>query len=191
MADRTFTVYRTHRGPIIRDMDGRWVSIALMRKPVEALTESFLRMKARDLDSFVEALELKANSTNNTIYADADGNIAFQPPQFIPRREDRFDFRRPVDGTNPATDWQGVHTLDEAPALRNPASGWIQNTNNWPYSAAGSHSPKREDYPRYMDTFGENPRGEHAVMMLRDRTDFTLQALIDAAYDRASPDSRR
>jgi acyl-homoserine lactone acylase PvdQ len=85
-------------------------------------------MKARDLASFMAALELKANSTNNTIYADADGNIAFQPPQFIPRREDRFDFRQPVDGTDPATDWRGVHALDEAPGLRNPASGWMQNT---------------------------------------------------------------
>jgi acyl-homoserine-lactone acylase len=187
LAERTFPVYRTHRGPVVRAEDGQWVSVALMWKPVEALTLAFLRMKARDLASFMEALGLKANSTNNTIYADAGGNIAFQPPQFIPRRDDRFDFRRPVDGSDPATDWQGVHDLDEAPRLLNPVSGWIQNTNNWPYSAAGPHSPRREDYPRYMDTFGENPRGVHAVMLLRDRTDFTLDGLREVAYDPYQP----
>lgn len=187
LAERTFTVYRTHRGPIIREQDGQWVSVALMWKPVEALTHAFLRMKARDLASFMEVLELKANSTNNTMYADADGNIAFQPPQFIPRRDNRFDFRAPVDGSDPATDWQGVHELEEAPGLLNPASGWLQNTNNWPYSAAGEHSPRREDLPRYMDTFGENPRGVHAIMLLEDRTDFTLEALRDVAYDGYQP----
>ncbi|MGI9037465.1 MAG: penicillin acylase family protein [Gemmatimonadota bacterium] len=187
LAERTFTVYRTHRGPIIRDEGGRWVSIALMRKPMEALQQSFLRMKAHDIESFYEALELKANSTNNTIYADADGNIAFQPPQFIPRRDDRFDFSQPVDGTDPATDWQGEHVLEEVPYLHNPASGWIQNTNNWPYSAAGLHSARREDFPRYMDTFGENPRGVHAISLLQDRKDFTLESLRDVAYDSYQP----
>lgn len=187
LAARTFTVYRTHRGPVIREEDGKWVSIALMQRPMEALSQSFLRMKAHDIESFLQALELKGNSTNNTMYADADGNIAFQPPQFIPRRDDRFDFRRPVDGSDPATDWQGVHALDEAPNLRNPASGWIQNTNNWPYSAAGRSSPERRNHPSYMDTFGENPRGVHAAMLLEDRTDFTLESLRDAAYDTYQP----
>ncbi|MDQ3556258.1 MAG: penicillin acylase family protein [Gemmatimonadota bacterium] len=183
MARRTFTVYRTHRGPIVREADGKWVSVALMNRPVEALSQSYLRTKARDYRSFREVMELKANSSNNTIYADADGVIAYFHPQFIPRRDDRFDFTAPVDGSDPATDWKGLHSLDEAPHLRNPPNGWIQNTNNWPYSAAGANSPKRADYPRYMDTAGENPRGIHAMMVLEGREDFTLESLTRAAYN--------
>ncbi|MBB4635334.1 acylase [Longimicrobium terrae] len=184
MAQRTFTVHRTHHGPIVREADGKWVAIALMHKPVEALSQSFLRTKARDYASFRRiAEELKANSSNNTIFADAEGNIAYMHPHFIPRRDDRFDFTRPVDGSDPATDWKGLHTLDEAPQLLNPPTGWIQNTNNWPYSAAGEHSPRRESYPRYMDVAGENPRGIHAMMLLRDRRDFSIPSLIGAAYD--------
>ncbi|MBA4158267.1 MAG: acylase [Gemmatimonadetes bacterium] len=183
MARKTFTVYRTHRGPIVREVDGKWVSIALMHRPVEALSQSFLRTKAHDYPSFREVMELKANSSNNTIYADADGVIAYFHPQFIPRRDDRFDYTRPVDGSDPATDWKELHSLEEAPHLRNPENGWIQNTNNWPYSAAGPYSPKRESYPRYMDTAGENPRGIHAIMVLQDRKDFTLESLVEAAYN--------
>ncbi len=89
MARRTFTVYRTHRGPVVREANGKWVSIALMHRPVEALSQSFLRTKARDYPGFREVMELKANSSNNTIYADADGVIAYFHPQFIPRRENR------------------------------------------------------------------------------------------------------
>jgi acyl-homoserine-lactone acylase len=183
MAVRTFTVYRTHHGPIVRSADGKWVSIRLMEEPVKALSQSYLRTKARNLASFRRALAFQANSSNNTIYADADGNIAYFHPQFIPRRDDRFDWTRPVDGSDPATEWHGLHRLEESPHLLNPTTGWIQNTNDWPYSAAGPASPKREQYPRYMDAFGENPRGIHAVRVLQARKDFTPSTLMAAAYD--------
>jgi acyl-homoserine-lactone acylase len=183
MATREFTVYRTHHGPVVRAADGKWVSVGLMVRPVEALSQSYLRTKARTFADFRSAMNLRANSSNNTIYADADGNIAYFHPQFVPRRDDRFDWSRPVDGADPATDWKGVHEVEESPYLKNPSVGWIQNTNNWPYSAAGPDSPKREAYPRYMDAAGENPRGVHAVKVLENRRDFTIDRLIAAAYD--------
>jgi acyl-homoserine-lactone acylase len=183
MAERRFTVFRTHHGPIIREAGGKWISIALMNKPMAALEQSFLRTKATDYASFMKVAELKANSSNNTIFADSKGQIAYLHPQFIPRRDDRFDYTQPVDGADPATDWKGLHALNEAPHLLNPKNGWIFNTNDWPYSAAGPYSPKKADYPRYMDTFGENPRGIHATRVLTDRKDFTLPGLLGAAYD--------
>lgn len=183
LATRTFMVYKTHRGPIVREADGKWVSIALMHRPSEALQQSFLRTKARDYKSYLKVTELQANSSNNTIFADADGNIAYLHPQFVPKRDDRFDYTKPVDGSDPATDWQGLHTLDELPHVFNPGNGWIMNTNNWPYSAAAEFSPKREKFPRYMDSVGENPRGLHAIRVLENKKDFTLSSLLSAAYD--------
>src|ERR1035438_5849715 len=134
-------------------------------------------------------MELRANSSNNTIYADADADadIAYLHPQFIPRRDDHFDYPHPVDGANPATYWKGLHTLAELPHVLNPPNGWIMNTNDWPYAAAGPSSPKRENYPRYMDTAGENPRGVHATLVLQDRKDFTLSSLNAAAFDSYLP----
>jgi acyl-homoserine-lactone acylase len=187
-ATRTFRVYRTHRGPIVRAEGGRWASFAMMHRPVEALTQSFQRTKARDFaDYYLLAMELRANSSNNTLYADADGNIAYLHPQFIPRRSDRFDYTRPVDGSDPASDWNGLHDLGEAPFVRNPGSGWAMNTNNWPYSAAGPDSPREADFPRYMDTFGENPRGRHAIMLLQGSSGWTIDRLQAAAYDSYQP----
>ena len=183
MAERRFTVFRTHHGPIIREADGKWISIALMNKPVAALEQSFLRTKATDYASFMKVAQLKANSSNNTLFADSKGAIAYLHPQFIPRRDDRFDYTKPVDGADPATDWKGLHGLDEAPRVVNPANGWAMNTNNWPYSAAGPDSPRQADFPKYMDTFGENPRGLQAIRVLEGRKDFTLPGLIGAAYD--------
>src|SRR5208283_3387265 len=128
--------------------------VALMQKPVEALSQSYLLTKAQTYAAFMKIMELRANSSNNTVYADRDGNIAYLHPQFIPRRDARFDYTRPVDGADPRTDWQGLHELDDAPHVQNPPVGWIMNTNDWPYSAAGPDSPKQSDYPPYMDTAG-------------------------------------
>ena len=187
MASRSFTVYRTHHGPIVRERDGKWVAVSLMNKPVEALSQSFLLTKARNYTQYMRAMELKANSSNNTLYADADGNVAYLHPQFIPRRDDRFDYTRPVDGADPATDWHGLHALNEAPHLFNPSVGWIFNTNDWPYSASGPDSPKRSAYPRYMDQAGENARGLHATLLLTGKTGLTLEGLNSLAFDSYLP----
>ena len=183
MARRTFTVYRTHHGPIVRAAGGKWISVRLMEKPIEALSQSFLRTKARTLAEYRKVMELHANSSNNTVYADADGHIAYFHPQFVPKRDDRFDWTRPVDGSDPATEWHGVHGVEDSPHVVDPPGGWIQNTNDWPYSAAGADSPKREGFPRYMDAVGESPRGLHAIRVLEGRKDFTLDRLRDAAFD--------
>jgi acyl-homoserine lactone acylase PvdQ len=183
MARKQFTVYRTHHGPIVRELNGKWVAVRLMQEPVKALTQSYLRTKARDYKAYRETMELKANSSNNTIFADADGDIAYFHGNFIPRRDTRFDWTKPVDGSNPATEWQGLLSLDETPHLLNPKSGWLYNSNNWPWSAAGPSSPRKEDYPPYVETGGESARGLHAIRVLENRQDFTLDSLIRAAFD--------
>ncbi len=183
MAERQFTVYHSHHGPIVREADGKWVAVKLMEEPVKAITQSYLRTKATSHDAFREAMELSTNSSNNTVYADADGNIAYYHGNFVPKRDVSFDFSGPVDGSDPATEWQGLHPLDEQITLLNPPNGWIQNTNNWPFSAAGPHSPKREDYPRYMSYNSENFRGIHAMQLLDGSSDFTLDSLIEAGFD--------
>jgi acyl-homoserine lactone acylase PvdQ len=183
MSEKTFTVYRTQHGPIIRAQDGKWVSISMMFEPVKALTQSFTRTKAKNYAEFKQIMELHTNSSNNTIYADADGNIAYFHGNFIPRRDPKFDWTKPVDGSDPATDWHGLLSVDESPKLFNPASGWLYNSNNSPWSAAGPSSPRQSDYPKYVDNGVESARGLHAVRVLGNKKDFTLDSLRDAAYD--------
>ena len=169
-----FTVYRTQHGPVVREANGKWVSIALMQEPLKALTQSYSRTKATSYKAFRDSLELHTNSSNNTIYADADGNIAYFHSNFIPKRDPKFDWTKPVDGSDPATDWKGLLSIDETPGLQNPASGWIYNSNNWPWSAAGPNSPKRADYPAYVEKgTEESPRGVHALRVLPGKKDFT------------------
>jgi acyl-homoserine-lactone acylase len=183
MGSRRFTAYLTHHGPIVRAADVKWIAEALMNKPIPALEQSWLRTKTHDYASYMKVAELKANSSNNTLFADDRGEIAFLLPQFVPERDNRFDYTHPVDGSDPATDWHGLTPLDKIPHVVNPPNGWVFNTNDWPYSAAGRYSPKKSDFPRYMDTFGENPRGIHATRLLSGAKNFTLPRLISDAFD--------
>ncbi len=180
---RNFTVYHSHHGPIIRAENGRWIAIKLLQDPVPALSQSYLRTKTKNYAEFRKTQDLRTDTSNNTVYADADGTIAYFHGNFIPKRNTAFDFTRPVDGSNPATEWQGPHAVKDTITLLNPSTGFIFNTNNWPFSAAGSASPKREDYPAYMWRKGENARGIHALEVLQNIRGVTVDSLIATGYD--------
>ena len=189
MAQKDFTIYRTHHGPVVRELDGKWVSVRLMQEPLKALQQSYLRTKAKSYKAFKDTMELHTNSSNNTIFADADGDIAYFHSNFIPKRDTKFDWTKPVDGSDPATEWNGVLSIDETPDLLNPASGWLYNSNNWPWSAAGASSLKKADYPAYVDRGNEeSPRGFHALRVFDNKKDFTLDGFMAAAYDSYQPE---
>jgi len=183
MAEKKFTVYRTSHGPVVRESQGKWVTVKLMQSPVTQLEQSFLRTKATDYKSYLKTMELNANSSNNTIFADADGDIAYFQGNFVPKRDTRFDFTKPVDGSNPETDWHGTLSIDDTPHLLNPESGWIYNSNDAPWMASGPSSPKKQDYPAYVEQGGESARGLHAGRVLENKKDFAIDSWSGAAYD--------
>lgn len=179
----SFPTFETHHGPVTHLTDGKLTATAMMWEPAKALEQSYLRTKQEGYEGFRKMMDIRTNSSNNTVYADSGGNIAYFHGNFIPRRDTIFDYSQPVDGSNPATDWQGLHTVDEQILILNPKNGWIQNCNSTPYTAALEFSPKRGDYPGYMSVDNENFRGVHAIGLLRDARDLTLDKLITMAHD--------
>ncbi len=183
MSERSFVIYRTHHGPITHKSGNKWVATALMWRPADALTQSYLRTKAKNHDEFRKIMDLRTNSSNNTTYADADGNIAYYHGNFIPRRDVKFDYSKPVDGSDPATDWKGLHDVNEIINVFNPPNGWLQNCNSSPFTCCVQYSPQQQNYPPYMATDVENFRGVQAARLLKNKKNFTLDGLIKLAYD--------
>ncbi|PZX50591.1 penicillin acylase family protein [Algoriphagus chordae] len=183
LKEKPFTFYRTHHGPITHKIGDKWVATKINWDPVNALIQSFTRTKLSNHEEFKKMMDIRTNSSNNTVFADADGNIAYFHGNFIPKRNEGFDFSEPVDGSDPKSDWQGLHTVDESIMILNPGTGWIQNCNSTPYTAAAEFSPKKEDYPFYMAPDQENFRGIHAVKVLKEVSGLTIDSMIELAYD--------
>jgi acyl-homoserine-lactone acylase len=187
LSERTFPMYHTHHGPVTHSSGEKWVVTKINWDPVNALRQSFVRTKLSGHDEFRDMMNIRTNSSNNTVYADSQGNIAYYHGNFVPKRDPQLDYSKPVDGSDPATDWQGLHGVDEIVTILNPPNGWIQNCNSTPFTAAAEFSPKREDYPVYMAPDPENFRGIHAVRVLSGQSGLTLDKLIEIAYDPVLP----
>jgi len=180
---KEITGYYTHHGPILGSRDGKWLALKANNRSYNALLESWLITKANTFDQYKKAMSLLSNATNNTVYADDKGNIAFWYGNFMPKRDPKLDWTLPVDGTTPATEWQGLHQLDEIVHVYNPETGWIENCNSTPFTSSGKSSPDKTKYPAYMAPDGQNFRAVNAIKLLNNDQKLTLDELIDKGYD--------
>jgi len=180
---KTITGYYTHHGPVLGSRDGKWLALKANNRSYNALLESWLITKANTFAEYKKAMGLLSNGTNNTVYADDQGNIAFWYGNFMPKRDPKLDWTLPVDGTTPATEWQGLHTLNEIVHVYNPATGWIENCNSTPFVSSGKSSPDKTKYPAYMAPDGQNYRAVNAIKLLSDAENITLDQLITKGYD--------
>jgi acyl-homoserine lactone acylase PvdQ len=180
---KTFPAYFTHHGAVMGKRGGKWLSLKENNRSLPALLQSWLRTKANGFTAFKKVMDMRSNNSNNTVFADNKGSIAYWHGNFMPRRNPKYDWTLPVDGTNADTEWKGLHALDEIIHLYNPASGWIQNCNSTPFTASGSSSPDRTRYPAYMAPEGENGRAVNAVRLLSKATNITLDKIIEIGYN--------
>jgi acyl-homoserine-lactone acylase len=177
------TGYYTPHGPVMGNRNGKWLSLRENNRSLKALLEAWLITKANNFSDYKKVMGLRANTTNNTVYADDQGNIAYWHGNFMPVRDTAYDWTLPVDGTVAATQWKGLHALDEIVHVYNPATGWIANCNSTPFTASGSSSPDRSRYPAYMAPDGQNFRALNAMRLLREAHVLTVDSLIAKGYD--------
>ena len=180
---KKFQTYFTNHGPIMAKREGKWISLKSNNRSMNSLVQSWRRTKSKSFDEYKMAMDLKANTSNNTVYADKEGNIAYWHGNYIPIRDQNLNWSKVMDGTTAATEWKGLHHVNETVHLYNPANGWLQNCNSTPFSVAGVDSPKKENYPQYMAPDGESFRGINAVRLLSKGNDYTLDKVIADGYD--------
>jgi acyl-homoserine lactone acylase PvdQ len=180
---KSFHALFTHHGPVMAKRNGEWLSLRADNRLMSGLIQCWQRNKARSFKEYKQTLDLRGNISNNTVYADAEGNIAYWHGNRVPIRNKNYDWSKPVDGSISATEWKGLHKINETVHLINPPNGWLQNCNSTPFTVAGNNSPKRENFPQYMAPDGENFRGINAVRVLSENTKYTMEKVIAAGYD--------
>jgi penicillin amidase len=188
---RSVRFRETHHGPVVTTRGGRALTLKLARLAEGGYLAQWYAMgKARSLREFKTALARGAVPMFNTIYADRAGNIFYVYNGAVPRRSTKFDWSQPVDGSTPATEWQGYHNFNELPQITNPKSGYLQNCNSSPFLTSDSDNPVKGDYPVYFSREPDNARARTSRRILRERTKFTFDEWAHATQDTTVGDAK-
>ena len=183
LKEKIITSFSTHHGPVMAIRNGHWISVKAVNRSMRALIQSWQRTKSKGFEDFKKNMQRRTNTSNNTVFADDKGNIAYWHGNFMPIRNTNFNWAKPVDGSIKATEWKGLHDLDEIVHVYNPASGWIQNCNSTPFTVSGISSPIKTKYPAYMAPDGQNFRGINAANVLANGYQYTIESIIKAGYN--------
>ena len=184
MATRQFTLRKTHHGPIVATRNGKALAVKFAGLEEGGMMAEWYEMsKARNFAEFKKAVSRLAVPMFNIVYADRDGNIWYLYNGAVPRRSTRFDWSKPVDGSDPETEWHGYHPLDELPQVLNPSEGFVQNCNSTPFATVIYNNPDESKYPKYMVGEGDTARARISRRILWNKDKFSFDDLAKAGFD--------
>src|SRR6185436_10852422 len=179
-----FKFRKTHHGPIVAVREGKPLAIKLARLEEGGWADEWYAMgKAKNMAEFKAAMSRCAIPMFNAMYADRDGNIFYVYNGSVPRRSTKFDWSKPVDGSDPAAEWQGYHSFDELPQLTNPKTGFLQNCNQTPFTTTVEGNPVKESFPAYMTKESDNARAKISRRILFAREKFSFDDWTRAGLD--------
>ena len=145
------TIWRTAHGPAVINPRGAFAIRYGGIGQIGNIEQYYRLSKAQDFAGWQAAMALQQIPSTNFIYADRTGNIAYIYNATFPDRRQGPDWRGVVPGDNSALIWDKAIAWNKVPQIINPASGFLFNSNNTPFVAAGPGSELNpSDYPAIM-----------------------------------------
>jgi penicillin G amidase len=155
----TFLVKETRHGPVISDsyarakrsIDTKRFALALRWTALDTENQSVVGLlemnRAKDIDSFKQALRKNYAPMQNVVMADSEGNISYQAAGVAPKRilHQGLYGLAPAIGWEKQYDWNGYIPFEQLPAGNNPEQEWIA-TANQRIIAANDPNPLTADW---------------------------------------------
>ncbi len=184
LTERTFTFRKTHHGPVVAKRNGKWLSLRMAQFEEGGQVDEWYAMtKSRNLEEFKKAMSAVAVPMFNALYADREGNIFYVYNGAVPRRSEKFDWSKPVDGSTSETEWHGYHAFNELPQMTNPKSGFLQNCNSTPFMTTIFENPDPKAFPKYMIGEPDTARARVSRRILFNKDKFTFDEWAKAGFD--------
>ncbi len=181
---RSFTLRKTHHGPVVSTKGNQALVLRLAKLDEGGLIDEWYAMgRAHSLNEFKAAMSRLAIPMFNTMYADREGKIFYVYNAALPRRSATVDWTKPLEGSNPESEWQGYHKFEELPQLTNPTTGFLQNCNSTPFLTTTEGNPVREAYPSYMARDPDTSRAQLSRRILSSKNKFSFDEWARAAFD--------
>ncbi len=184
--EKEITFRKTHYGPVVRQQDGKHIAARVGRLySLERLEQALGMIRAKNFDEWYRAFSHCAIPMFNVVYADRDGTIFYGYNGAVPVRKEGFQWDRTVDGSNPETEWNGYHTLEQLPQVLNPSCGYVQSCNSSPFTTTELENPDRDQYPDYMvrEVGVDRRRSKRSRQLLGEAQDITFEEFQKLNFD--------
>ncbi|MBW4537642.1 MAG: acylase [Myxacorys chilensis ATA2-1-KO14] len=188
--EKSFPVQHSIHGPVIHTPDGRAIAIRVVGLDQPRALEQWWKMaRANNLSQFEAALKRLQIPMFTVLYADCAGHIMHLFNGRVPiRPHGDFKFwKELIPGNTSATLWTKTHPYRDLPKVVDPASGWVQNANDPPWTTTFPAPLKPTDYPPYIAPNGSmNFRAQRSARMLQENANLSFEDVIELKYSTRS-----
>ena len=172
------------QGVIVGEREGRPVALRVAGVEEPGICEEWWEMaRSHNFREFQHAAKRLQLPMFTIIYADHDGHIMSVFNGHVPMRPaGDYDWKGVVPGDSKATLWSKLHPYESLPKVIDPPTGWVQNSNDPPWTTTFPPALDRLAFPAYMAPTGMSFRAQRSARLLSGSTPWSLDDLVGAKY---------
>ncbi len=193
LSRKVYDFEKSLHGPLFHNDEGNRVALKVAKIQTGGVFEQFYNMSlSNNLKEFKQAIAPMNLTYNNIAYAGQDGHIFYIYGGAIAKRNPTFDWTKPLDGSNPNTDWQGFLKIHELPQVEDPEDGYIQNSNSSPFTTTTSNNLDPESFSSDLFRYGQEPDSAIASRsrdLLDSNHQITFERWSNMAFDSFLPNA--
>ncbi len=190
LREEELVVRRSIHGPVIAETEDNAIALRVAGLDRPQMLEQFWDMaRAEDFEQFEAILQRLQLPMFNLLYGDREGNIFYLYNGLVPVRDrgDWDNWQGVIPGDTSATLWTEYHPYSDLPRLLNPATGWLQNANDPPWTSTFPQQLYPGDYPPYLSspTLGEGrviTRPQRSIKMLKGAGKISFEEMIKLKF---------
>lgn len=186
LSEQPLVVKRSVHGPVVTQKNGLAIALRVAGIDRPGILEQWWDMaRSQNLTSFQSVLKRLQLPMFTVMYADREGHIMHLFNGDVPVRS-QGDFKYwqgIIPGDTSKTLWTKIHPYEDLPRVIDPKSGWLQNTNDPPWTTTFPTAIKPDNYPPYMAPrgliFPKDFRTERSLRMLSEHNKISFAQMVE------------